>query len=290
MRLAGPVDLVATLRGGQAFRWEQDAEGAFVSTVGARAVRYQPGRGLAVHAEAWPRASRAWHERYLGATAEDDAALARLARDPVLAPAIAAHPGLRILRQEPWETTVAFLVSANNHVLRIEGILRRLAAKGPEVGSPWGALHAFPDAATLARVPERQLRAMGLGYRAPFLRATARAVAAGEVDLDPLVGAPFPEIREALLALPGVGPKVAGCIALFALDARGAFPVDRWVLRAVSDSFFEGEPVKPREAEAFARARWGEDAGLAQQLLFHAQRVSAKRRGPDAAAWTPSSR
>jgi N-glycosylase/DNA lyase len=288
VRLPGPVDLPATLRGGQAFRWEARGPG-FVATVGARVVGYQPAPGLAVEARAWPRASAAWHARYLGATPQDDAALARLARDPALAPAIRAHPGLRILRQEPWETTVAFLVSANNHVARIEGILRRLAALGPALDSPLGVGHAFPAPETVARVPEARLRAMGLGYRAPFLRATSRMVAAGDVDLDALSGAPQDETREALLALPGVGPKVADCIALFGLGVTGAFPVDRWVLRAVSDAFFGGAPVRPRDAEAFARARWGDDAGLAQQYLFHAWRVSAKRRGPDAAAWTPSS-
>ncbi len=249
-----------------------------MGVVGRRVVRYQSA-GAGVEAEAFPRATPRWHARYLGATPEDDAARGRLRADPVLAPALAAHEGLRILRQEPWETTAAFLVSANNNVLRIEGILRALARRGDALGSPWGERHAFPDAATVARLPESRLRALGLGYRAPFLRATARLVASGDVDLDSLVGAPLPEVREALLALPGVGPKVADCIALFALEAGGAFPVDRWVLRAVSEAFFAGREVKPREAEAFARARWGDDAGLAQQFLFHAVRTRANAPG-----------
>lgn len=279
VRLAGPIDLAATLQGGQAFRWTREEKGAFVGVVGRRVVRYEAAPGGAVLASSEPRAPPSWHARYLGATREDDAALERLRADPVLAPAILAHPGLRILRQEPWETTAAFLVSANNNVLRIEGILRGLAERGEALGSPWGERRAFPPPEVVARLSDAKLRALGLGYRAPFLRETARLVAAGEVELDSLVGAPLEEIREALLALPGVGPKVADCIALFALEAGGAFPVDRWVLRAVSEAFFGGREVKPREVEAFARARWGDDAGLAQQLLFHAVRMRANAPG-----------
>lgn len=271
VRLDGPVDLAHTLQGGQAFRWRRQAD-AFVGAVGARAVRYQAAPADAVDAAAWPRATRAWHARYLGLTAQDEAARRRLAKDPVLAPALAAHPGLRLLRQEPWETCVAFLTSANNNVLRIEKILAALAQKGEPLDAPFAA-RAFPAPEVLARVPDAELRRMGLGYRAPFVRESARMVARGDVDLDALRGGAPDEVRDALLALPGVGPKVADCIALFALDVGGAFPVDRWVLRAVSESFFEGRPLTHQAAREFARLRWGDDAGLAQQVLFHALRV-----------------
>lgn len=273
MRLEGPVDLPGTLQGGQAFRWRR-MDAGFVGAVGARLVELRAVRDGAVDARAWPRASAAWHARHLGLGPEVDAARERLAHDPVLAPALAAHPGLRILRQDPWETTVAFITSANNNVPRIEGILDTLARLhgAPLAGGSHDA-HAFPEADALARMSETRLRAAGLGYRAPFVREAARMVARGDVDLHALVGAPLVDQREALLRLPGVGPKVADCIALFSLDGRGAFPLDRWVLRAVSDAYFDGRDIKPREAEVFAHARWGDDAGLAQQLLFHAVRM-----------------
>jgi N-glycosylase/DNA lyase len=266
MILRGPIDLPATLRGGQAFRWRADGD-AFVGDIGGRAVRLTPRADGSVDAVGAPRAEVASYFRLEPA---DAARRARLARDPVLAPALAAHPGLRLLRQDPWETTVAFVTSANNHVLRIEGILRGIAAK-------WGArlderVHAFPPPERVAAARESTLRALGLGYRAPFVRETARRVARGDVDLRALRGAPLGEAREALLDLPGVGPKVADCIALFSLDADGAFPIDRWVERAMREAFGELDDVA-----AFARERWGDDAGLAQQVLFHAIRARGRQ-------------
>lgn len=278
MRIPGPVDLAATLQGGQAFRWRLDDEGAFVGTIGRRLVRFRAGRGGALDARATPRTSRAVLERYLGATAQDDARRDRVGSDERLSAAVAAHPGLRILRQDPWETTVAFITSANNNVLRIEGILERLALRYGEPVSDGETMRAsFPAPEKLARASEAALRAAGLGYRAPFLRQSARLVAKGDLDLESWRGSAPHEARAALLSLPGVGPKVADCIALFGLDVTGAFPLDRWVLRAVVDTFPDafpaGRETKPRAIEAFARERWGDDAGLAQQYLFHLVRV-----------------
>lgn len=273
MRLAGPVDLPATLQGGQAFRWRL-VDGSWRGVVGRRAVELRAGRAGAVNAQAWPRATATFLAGYLGLGPAEDARRARLADDPALSAAALAHPGLRILRQDPWETTAAFITSANNNVLRIEGILERLASDhgDPLKDAPWPA-HAFPDARTIARATEASLRAAGLGYRAPFLRDAARMVAKGEVDLDALRGEPLDRQRAALVRLPGVGPKVADCIALFSLDATGAFPIDRWVLRAMETAFPRLAGARPRDVEAFARERWGDDAGFAQQLLFHAVRL-----------------
>lgn len=277
MRLDGPVDLAASLQGGQAFRWTREEDGAHAGVVGRKVVRFAPLPGGGVDARGLRRAEA---ESYLRLEEDDAARRVRLARDPVLAPALQAHPGLRLLRQDPWETTVAFITSANNNVPRIEGTLRHLArAHGDRLEDGRGAFFAFPAPETVARLRETSLRAAGLGYRAPFVKETARRVARGDVDLGALRGATLQEARDALLGLPGVGPKVADCIALFSLDADEAFPIDRWMLRAVGDAFFGGEERKPREVEGFARARWGRDAGLAQQYLFHAVRLRERAPG-----------
>ena len=264
MRLAGPIDLAHSLHGGQAFRWVLE-EGAFLGAMGRDLVRLRQRDGWEVDAEG---AQRDALRSYFRLERADAARRARLARDPLLAPAMRALPGLRLLRQDPWETTVAFLTSANNNVLRIEGIMRRLSSTlGERIE---GVHHAFPPSDVVARATESRLRALGLGYRAPFLRQTARMVARGEVDLARLRGRPRQEVREALLALPGVGPKVADCIALFSLDVDDAFPVDRWVQRAMRAVVGE---VAPKDLGGLARERWGRDAGLAQQYLFHAVRL-----------------
>jgi len=277
-----PVLLAPTLLGGQSFRFRAIGD-AFAGVVEGDlwTLATAPG-GLA-----WTsarRRGRARLARYLGLDGSYPAALERLSQDPVLAPVVARHAGLRVLRQEPWETLVAFVTSANNHVPRIEGILARLAeAAGEPRDDGEVPYHAFPDADAVARLGERRLVSLGFGYRAPYVRATARAVARGDCDLEALREASCGEAREALLALPGVGPKVADCVALFGLGHGEAFPVDRWIARAVADRFFEAGEA-PRDLKAFALARWGSDAGLAQQFLFHAARVEGAhgRRAPGA--------
>ena len=273
-RLEGPIDLPHSLLGGQAFRWRQREDGAFVGDLQGRAVELRALEAGAVGAKGAPR--RAF-ERYFRLEPEDAARRERLLRDPVLAEAMRANPGLRLLRQDPWETTVAFITSANNNVLRIERIMRVLAARFGAALDEEAELHAFASPERLARARESTLRACGLGYRAPFVRESARLVARGEVELASLRGRGRAEVREALLALPGVGPKVADCIALFSLDVDDAFPIDRWVLRAMAETF--GRPFKPQEADAFALERWGRDAGLAQQYLFHALRLRERAPG-----------
>jgi len=270
VKTASPVLLRATLRGGQAFRWREHGD-AFVGVLGDRPVllREHP-KGVEMEGAA-PEATVREYLR-LGDPYERD--LEALAADPFLAQAITAYRGLRVLRQDPWECLVAFITSANNNVVRIEGLLDRLSLRaGDRVPSPWGTLRAFPGPEAVARLRETTLRSMGYGYRAPYLRETARRIAGGDLDLAALRTAPYPEAHAALLALPGVGPKVADCVCLFSLDKGEAFPVDVWIDRVVSEVYFGGAPLKPREVQAFARERWGARAGLAQQFLFHAARL-----------------
>lgn len=282
VRLREPVDLEASLRGGQAFLWRHEGEEYRAVVGGAMwALRARPDGG--VDASGMERSAL---RRYLRLDAADAARRRRLAEDPVLAAAMREYPGLRLLRQDPWETTVAFLTSANNNVLRIEGVLRKLVARYGEPLSENGE-RAFPSAARLARASEDDLRAAGLGYRAPFLKATAKMVAK-DIDLVGLRGASIEETRATLLELPGVGPKVADCIALFSLDADDAFPVDRWVLRAANETF--RREFEMRELVEFARERWGRDAGLAQQYLFHAVRVRAQAPGTRRKGLAPNRR
>ena len=259
MRLRAPVDLAHSLLGGQAFLWTREGDVYRGVVEGAPALLRQAGeRAEVIEGDAAALA------RYFRIERADAARRARLADDPLLADAMRAHPGLRLLRQDPWEATVAFLTSANNNVLRIERIMRGLR-------DAYGDEGRFPPPEKIARAREARLRALGLGYRAPFLRATARAVARGEVDLRALRGRGREDVRETLLRLDGVGPKVADCIALFSLDVDDAFPVDRWVLRAMSAAF--GRPFTLKDCADAARGRWGADAGLAQQYLFHAVRL-----------------
>jgi N-glycosylase/DNA lyase len=274
-RLAGPgaLDVARTLASGQAFRWRwgRDGSGATVAEgiVGRDRVRLrQDADGVWLEAPAG-RGAAARCGRYFGLLPDPGAVRrteATLAADPVLAAVLPHTAGLAILRQDPWEAAVSFIISANNNIPKIVRSVERLARA---LGEPLrGGAYAFPSPERVARAHLRTLAACLLGYRAPYVRAAARLVAGGHVAFDALAPMDVDAARARLLQIPGVGAKVADCILLFGLGHGAAFPVDVWVARAVSHLYFGGRPVTPRAVQDFARARFGPLAGIAQQHLF----------------------
>lgn len=186
------------------------------------------------------------------------------------------YPGLKVLRQDPYETVVSFIISANNNIKRIKGIIERICAKyGSEIKDGRGEFHAFPTAEQLARATEDELRELGCGYRAPYIAETAKAIAEG-FDLESLKNTEYDEAKKTLMKLKGVGPKVADCILLFSLEHYNAFPKDVWVKRLMRELY--GVSGNDREIQRFAEEKFGKYAGIAQQYLFHAARMGELNR------------
>lgn len=174
--------------------------------------------------------------------------------------------GLRLLNQQPFETLISFIISANNNLKRIQGIVARLCERCGTAfefeGKTW---HSFPEPEALAALDEEAIAECGSGYRAPYIRGAAQMVADG-FSLETLRALPYAQAKEALRTLPGVGPKVADCVLLFSLGFYDAFPADVWIKRVMRAHYdFEGND---RQIYEFARERFGEHAGIAQQYLF----------------------
>lgn len=150
--------------------------------------------------------------------------------DPFLRAAAEHGKGIRILRQDPWEMLISFLISQRKSIPAIKRAIELLCT---HFGAPLpDGGFAFPTAKALAEAPGEALRACGLGYRTPYIAAAAQSVAAGETDLSALSALPDEELEPALRRLPGVGPKVAACIMLFGFHRLRAFPRDVWMNRA----------------------------------------------------------
>jgi N-glycosylase/DNA lyase len=191
--------------------------------------------------------------------------------DPSVRGAFDAYPGLRLLRQEPWETLISFVISQVSNVPRISRTVDSLAMHyGDHLGD--GMSNSFPLPEQLALADENALRLLGLGYRAPHIVHISNAVNDGQLFLEPLRYMPFEEARASLMELPGVGPKVADCTLLFSLDHLEAFPVDRWVIRAVEEWFDVRAGWSQEAIGEWARQRFGRYAGYAGQYLFHSRR------------------
>jgi N-glycosylase/DNA lyase len=266
-------DLAGTLDGGQTFRWRETG-GSWEGVIGTRWVRLTPD-GETLHAEtATPTAGWAWLTDYLQLHVDLPAILATFPNDRPMQAAIAGCPGLRLLRQEPWECLASFILSSSKQIVQIQQCVALLAEQfGTRIPALTGEVFAFPDLFQLAEATEPELRACKLGFRAPYLHGTARLLAAGQIDLADLHGLPTQEARTELMKLPGVGRKIADCVLLFAFGRQDAFPVDVWILKALGALYFPGRRPTPQRLLNFTATHFGPNAGYAQQYLFHYART-----------------
>lgn len=257
-------DLGATLECGQCFRWDRQPDGSYRGTAGGKALCVsQDHMEAAMDDPFW----RAYFD-----LDRDYAAIreALSASSPVLAKAASFAPGIRILQQDPWEALCSFIISQNNNIPRIKGIISRLCeAFGEEMEQ---GVRCFPSPERLAGLEEEDLAYLRCGFRARYILDAARKVASGEVDLKALRTAPLAQAREQLMAIVGVGPKVADCALLYGLHRLEAFPMDVWMKRAMKE-WFPGR--KPED--------FGPYAGIAQQYLFHYIRTAAPDGQPESA-------
>jgi len=272
LRIPMPLlDLEATLDGGQAFRW-RGIDGGWEGVLGDRWVRLRTEAGDLVAETATDPGDGAWLRHYLGLDDDLEAIVRTFPDDPPLMAAVQACPGLRLLRQDPWECLASFILSSTKQIVQIQQCVALLCdAFGNAIPGPANApsTPTFPTAARLASVPESRLRECKLGFRARYLSAAAQEVGAGRLELESLRGMSTTEARDQLTGLPGVGPKIANCVLLFAYGRQDAFPVDVWVLRALRELYFPRRRPKPRTLLRFTETHFGPNAGYAQQYLFH---------------------
>jgi len=278
LRLRQPMGLrvlAEVLDGGQSFRWREEA-GVWTGVFGRRVARL---RAHAKGVEWCQPAGLPDIESALAGYLDAEGEQARLAEDlpwrsdAFLREAMGRFPGLRILRQEPDEALLAFLCSSNKQIVQIRRMVAALAGQLGEEVTP--GYHALPSWERLAAADEATLRACGLGYRAAFARGTAARLEGDRGWHRALAGKSAAAAESWLAELPGVGPKVASCVALFGLGRLEAFPVDTWIGKILGEGYgLEG--WRTEALARFGRAHFGPAAGLAQQFLFARARQGEK--------------
>ena len=185
--------------------------------------------------------------------------------------------GIRILNQDLWETIISFIISANNNIPRIKGIIERLSEKyGEEINWNGKKYYTFPIPESLKNVSVQDFRDLGTGFRDIRLYETTKMVLDKKVDLQELHNIDTTNARDELLSLSGVGPKVADCILLFSdLKRFDVFPIDVWVRRVMNELYIKNPDetkVNKRDIARIAKEKFGDLEGLAQQYLFYWKR------------------
>ena len=281
-----PFDLQLSLTMGQAFRWIPSEDGWFAGVLGTSLYRVrQTARGLeyrvgGANGEREPDVTDDQElRRYFREDDDIPAIYADISRDQYLGRLVNEHQGMRLLRQDPWECTVAYLCSANNNIPQISSIVERIAVEfGDRVELGGEVRRIFPLPGQVAREDaDSRLLGMRLGLkRASNIVAAARAVSSGALDLHALRKEPYDSAKRGIRKLPGVGNKIADCIALFSLDKLEAFPVDVHIGRALSrwpECPFPQGSRGLADRQYAAIVRWAKDyigpyAGYAGQFMF----------------------
>ncbi|WFN33656.1 DNA lyase [Methanogenium sp. S4BF] len=266
-----PLNLDATLSCGQLFRWKK---------VGDTWQGVADGRVITIRQEGnllwYTGCSEAFLISYLHLDSDHDAIVSGFCCDSHITAAVCRTGGLRIVRQDPWECLISYLCAQNANIPFITRMIENLCrAAGEPIPAADGTVwYAFPTPAALSALTLEEKRGCTLGYRAPYIHKTAAAIAADPGWADRIREMPFEEARRALMAYPGIGPKVADCVLLFGFQKYESFPVDVWMRMIMHRLYGIGNPdlsLTPAEYERirrFAQEHFGPYAGYAQEFLF----------------------
>lgn len=260
---------VHTFECGQCFRWHREADGSYTGVVGGRVanVAGTPGK-LILNNVSLDDFEQIWYD-YFDLGRDYGEIKKAVAIDGVMHKAVEFGGGIRLLRQEPWETLISFILSSNNRIPRIMKIIEDISGLyGRELSYKDRRYHAFPDVQSLAACSLEQIEACRAGYRCRYIQRTAADIAAGRFDLRKLKGLGTAEARRYLLQLHGVGCKVADCMLLYSGIKSDVFPTDVWVRRVMEELYFKRE-ASFSEIQQFAADCFGKYAGIAQQYLFY---------------------
>lgn len=255
------LDLAQTLDCGQSFRWAEQSDGLFSGVAFGKSVKVKrEGTNLYIYGADKADYENIWYNYFdfsldYGKIREEIGKI-----HPILNEAAKYAPGIRILRQEPYETLCTFIISQNNNIKRIKGIVQRLCENFGERIE--GENFAFPTAKTMSKLSPDDLAPLRAGFRNRYLIDAAQKVELGEVQLEKCAKMPHEEAQKELMKITGVGVKVADCTLLFGFHRIEAFPIDVWMKRAMAKLFPNMTAVD-----------FGRYAGIAQQYIFHYSRM-----------------
>lgn len=254
----GCINLDYSLDCGQSFRWKK-IDNIWTSVAYGRKISVEQNENVLIFYDTTEEDFENIWKSYFDLERDYIKITDRFKNDEYLAKATEKYYGIRVLNQEPWEALCSFIISQNNNIPRIKGIIERLCENfGEDLGD---GFYTFPSAEKLSSLTVEDLSVLRAGFRAKYIIDAAKKVASGEIDFDEILKNDITFGREQLMKICGVGPKVAECCLLYGCKKTEAFPVDVWVKRIMSELYPHGMPEC-----AFP------ELGIAQQYLFHWRR------------------
>lgn len=261
---------------GQCFRWNKTPSESYIGVAYGKVIEIEKkGEDVTIHNSSLEDFNSIWID-YFDLKRDYSEIKKELSEDSLLQKAVAFGNGIRLLRQEPFELVVSFIISANNRIPMIKRAINNISRRWGEPIEYNGEIYySFPDINKLNMASEEELEACSTGFRAKYIKDTVSKIANSEVpsnalayDLNYIKSLSDDECHEELQKFSGIGPKVADCIMLFSMQKYSAFPVDVWVKRAM-EHFYLAPDVSLKKIREFGRNKFGILSGFAQQYLFY---------------------
>lgn len=261
---------------GQCFRWNKTESGSYIGVAYGKVIEVEKkGGDVIIHNTSIEDFNSIWMD-YFDLKRDYAEIKEELSKDPLLKEAVAFGNGIRLLRQEPIELVISFIISANNRIPMIKRAINNISRTwGNPIEYNGETFYSFPDINKLNMASEEELEACSTGFRAKYIKDTVSKIVnakvssnALEYDLNYIKSLSDNECHEELQKFSGIGPKVADCIMLFSMQKYSAFPVDVWVKRAMAH-FYLAPDVSLKKIREFGRNKFGILSGFAQQYLFY---------------------
>ena len=254
---------------GQCFRWNKEPNGNYIGVAYGKVIEVEKKDDkVRIYNTNEEEFNNLWCD-YFDLKRDYTSIKEEFQKDDLLKKSVDFGYGIRLLKQEPFELTISFIISSNNRIPMIKRAINNLSRKwGEEIQYKGKTYYAFPRVSELEEASMEDIESCGLGFRAKYVKDTVHRVYTGEVDLEYIKSQEDDICHEELKKLSGIGPKVSDCIMLFSMQKYSAFPVDVWVKRAMQ-FFYLAPDVSLPKIRIFARDKFKGLAGFAQQYLFY---------------------
>lgn len=255
-------DLDETFECGQCFRWKKVGKGNYIGVVKNKVLKIEKlGNDIIFKNTKEEDFKKIWADYFDLNLNYSDVKKELSKINKTLKDACNFAPGIRILKQDSWETLCSFIISQNNNIPRIKGIIEILCR---EYGKHlFDKFYSFPEAEVIAKLSLNDLAPLKCGFRDKYILDAAKKVASGEINLNLISNMELDEVRLELMKINGVGKKVAECVLLYGMHRLEAFPEDVWIKKAMEKLFPEYKPCD-----------FGKFAGIAQQYIYHYVRIN----------------
>ncbi len=275
-------DIVHIFECGQCFRWNRIDENTYIGVIKGAVIKVKQEKSKLTFTGVTKRNFKDIINYYFDLDTNYSEYKKELSNiDNFMEESIKFGKGIRILKQDLWECIISFIISANNNIPRIKKIIEKISKQyGKKIEFEGNTYYEFPTPEELAKASVEDLRALGTGFRDKRIFNTTKMILEKEVDLEKMAKMEnTQDMRNELLKLDGVGPKVADCILLFSLKRLDVFPIDVWVRRVMNDLYIHNEDeekVNKQQLQKLAEEKFGNLSGIAQQYLFYWKREENK--------------